>query len=234
MNQNLADILENLTVVHGQIDWGLFASEIIASLVAALVASLLYRFFYERRGTGSQVHRAFPLLSISITTLFIGVQVSLPLSLGLLGSLSIIRFRTPIKEPEEVGFIMLVIASSIMAATHNFHFIVILYAVAIVVLFLVRGASGWSWLRRDGLLILTFPRESLSRVSADIEGVLGECTSRHVVETTNSTGGSTTMQIAIAGLRRRGGAATLQTRLESVMGKDSSISLYLDRPGGLR
>jgi hypothetical protein len=30
-----------------------------------------------------------------------------------MGSLSIIRFRTPIKEPEEVGFLLLVIAASV-------------------------------------------------------------------------------------------------------------------------
>ena len=115
MNENtkLTDIIESLNRVHLNIDWGWFASALLVSLAAAVVASLMYRFFYERRGTGSQVHRAFPLLAIAITTLFIGVQISIPLSLGLLGSLSIIRFRTPIKEPEEVGFIMLVIASSI-------------------------------------------------------------------------------------------------------------------------
>ena len=54
---------------------------------ADFLAALLYRFFYERRGTGSQIHRAFPLLALAVTTLFIGVQLSLPLSLGLLGSL---------------------------------------------------------------------------------------------------------------------------------------------------
>ena len=35
------------------------------------------------------------------------------MSLGLLGALSIVRFRTPIKEPEEIGFLMVVIATSL-------------------------------------------------------------------------------------------------------------------------
>ena len=89
--------------VQEQMSVGDFLAALLVSLAAAAAASLLYRFFYERRGTGSQIHRAFPLLALAVTTLFIGVQLSLPLSLGLLGSLSIIRFRTPIKEPEEVG-----------------------------------------------------------------------------------------------------------------------------------
>ena len=129
--------------IREQIDIGEFLSALLAALLAAFAAQLLYRVFYERRGTGSQIHRAFPLLALSVTTLFVGVQVSLPLSLGLLGSLSIIRFRTPIKEPEEVGFIMLVIAASICAATANFSFIFWLYAAAVVCLLLARAAAGF-------------------------------------------------------------------------------------------
>src|SRR3970040_3121589 len=63
------------------------------SLLASLLASYLYLQFYASRATGSDVHRAFPLLGISITAIFICIQFSLPLSLGLLGALSIVRFR---------------------------------------------------------------------------------------------------------------------------------------------
>ena len=45
-----------------------------------------------------------------------------------------IRFRTPITEPEEVGFIMLVIASAICAATFNFDFILYLCVFALLAL----------------------------------------------------------------------------------------------------
>ena len=69
--------------------------------------------FYGRRATGSEIHRAFPLIAIAVTAIFICIQFSLPLSLGLLGALSIVRFRTPIKEPEEIGFLMVVIATSL-------------------------------------------------------------------------------------------------------------------------
>ena len=38
------------------------------------------------------------------------VKTSLALSLGLVGALSIVRFRTPIKEPEELIYLFLAIA----------------------------------------------------------------------------------------------------------------------------
>src|ERR687889_290011 len=115
------------------------------SLASSLLASYLYLQFYSSRATGSQVHRAFPLLGISITAIFVAVQFSLPLSLGLLGALSIVRFRTPIKEPEEIGFIMLVIATSIACATFKLALVGLILGVAIVALLLqtrVRPLGG--------------------------------------------------------------------------------------------
>ena len=116
------------------------------SLLSSLFIAYLYVHFYSNRATGSQVHRAFPLLGISITAIFVTIQFSLPLSLGLLGALSIVRFRTPIKEPEEIGFIMLVIATSIASATFKLAFVGIIFVVALAALFgqsLTRG----SWAR---------------------------------------------------------------------------------------
>lgn len=55
---------------------------------------------------------AFALPAIGLTTLLVitVVKSSLALSLGLVGALSIVRFRTPIKEPEELAYIFLSIA----------------------------------------------------------------------------------------------------------------------------
>ncbi|MBF0444356.1 MAG: DUF4956 domain-containing protein [Magnetococcales bacterium] len=52
------------------------------------------------------------LILISCTTMFIiaVVKSSLALSLGLVGALSIVRFRTPIKEPEELAFLFIAIS----------------------------------------------------------------------------------------------------------------------------
>ena len=112
--QKIAGFIRDPTVT---IDTTAFVFALIISLLVSSGLAFLYRFFYEDRATGSQVHRSFVLLGPSITALFIAIQYSLPLSLGLLGALSIVRFRTPIKEPEEVGFIMLLVACSVVIAT---------------------------------------------------------------------------------------------------------------------
>ncbi len=89
------------------------------SLVASIVAYLMYQLFYGSRYIGAGVHRTFIIGGPAITALFMGIQTSIPLSLGLLGALSFVRFRTPVKDPAEIGFLLLLIASSIGAATNN-------------------------------------------------------------------------------------------------------------------
>ena len=128
------------------------------SLLSSLFIAYLYVRFYQNRTTGSMVHRAFPLLGVSIAAIFITIQFSLPLSLGLLGALSIVRFRTPIKEPEEIGFIMLVVASALCCATFNIWFLGLILAVAVAGLLLqVALRRGLQSRRANGLLVVTVP-----------------------------------------------------------------------------
>ena len=121
---------------------------LVASTACSLLCQFLYELFYERRETGSQIQRSFMLLGPSITLVFITVQLSLPLSLGLLGALSIVRFRVPIKEPEEIGFLMILIASSITCATSAFSLAAALYALVVITLTLRSISSGSHALRQ--------------------------------------------------------------------------------------
>ena len=204
-SSKIIDVIEsNLDKVREQLDPGLFISALLAALIAAFVAQLLYRFFYERRGTGSQVHRAFPLLAVA---------------------------STPVKEPEEVGFIMLVIAASISAATFNFAFIVYMYAAAIVGLLVMRGAAALRWLRRDGLAIVVLPKEeALAKFSAILDYLRAQTRSLSL-ETSSTHDGATTYQFVFSGLKCD--AASLEAGLGKVAAI-SSLNLFLDRPGGIR
>ncbi|MBM9603738.1 DUF4956 domain-containing protein [Desulfopila inferna] len=148
---------------------------LLISLISAFIVSYLYVHFFKQRSTGSQIHRAFPLLGISITAIFICIQFSLPLSLGLLGALSIVRFRTPIKEPEEIGFLMLLVATSISCATFNLAFLAIILLTATLGLFLARfgGVLVDSYLS-SGMITCTLPGDS----SASLDGIMETIISR--------------------------------------------------------
>ena len=109
-----------------------FVSALSGSLIASAVAFALYTATYGRYNIGAGVQRMFILGGPSITALLLAVQFSLPLSLGLLGALSIVRFRAPIKDPAEMGFLLLLIAGAIGCATFNYGLVVVLYGIASV------------------------------------------------------------------------------------------------------
>lgn len=146
-----------------------FLGVMIVSLFAAFFVSFLYVRFYQARSTGSLIYRAFPLLGMSITAIFIAIQFSLPLSLGLLGALSIVRFRTPIKEPEEIGFIMLVVASSLCCATFNMLFLAIILGCAVIALVCQRFGSRFFTLQQnDGVVIVQLASELFAQKKAEV------------------------------------------------------------------
>lgn len=86
---------------------------LINIVLAALMASLV-RIVYVKYGTTltdrKHLGNSFILITICTTLIIALIQSSIALSLGLVGALSIIRFRTAIKEPQELSFIFLCVA----------------------------------------------------------------------------------------------------------------------------
>jgi hypothetical protein len=201
------------------------------SLLASLFISYLYVHFYSNRATGSQVHRAFPLLGISITAIFVTIQFSLPLSLGLLGALSIVRFRTPIKEPEEIGFIMLVIAVSIATATFKLAFVGIIFVVALAALF------GQALTRRlgqgagDGTIVISLSAEGKGADPAAITALLRRRLPKAKLESVSQNERETVVSYNFQGLSDTA-LAGLQAEISDAAGP-SSYNVFFNRPGAL-
>lgn len=168
-----------------------FTGVMLVSLFSALFISVLYTRFYSPRSTGSMIHKAFPLLGMSITAIFIAIQFSLPLSLGLLGALSIVRFRNPVKEPEEIGFIMLVVATSLCCATFNMLFLAIIHAVALFALIVLRyGHALLSLEQNEGVLIVELPGSNQNyglQVIEVIENSIKNCRLESLIEQTEKS-----------------------------------------------
>jgi len=89
-------------------------SQTFVSFILCMIMSFIVREFYMRRSyslTGkNHIGSILPLLSGVVFLVIVVVKSSLALSLGLVGALSIVRFRTPIKEPEELVYLFLAIS----------------------------------------------------------------------------------------------------------------------------
>ncbi|MBD3866995.1 MAG: DUF4956 domain-containing protein [Acidobacteria bacterium] len=86
---------------------------LINLVIGAILAGVLKWHFgkfastLSNRGAFAQV---FPFILLTTILIISVVKSSLALSLGLVGALSIVRFRTPIKEPEELAYLFMAIS----------------------------------------------------------------------------------------------------------------------------
>ncbi|RLA84388.1 MAG: hypothetical protein DRG78_01595 [Epsilonproteobacteria bacterium] len=78
-------------------------------LMSFVIRAFYIKYSYSLTGK-MHIASVMPILASVIFLVIIIVKSSLALSLGLVGALSIVRFRTPIKEPEELVYLFLVIA----------------------------------------------------------------------------------------------------------------------------
>ncbi len=95
-------------------DAPLSLSSLAINMLLGIVLGSLVAWFYKVYGKSfsnrSKLAAILPVLVLIVALIISIVKSSLALSLGLVGALSIVRFRTAIKEPEELIYLFLAIA----------------------------------------------------------------------------------------------------------------------------
>ena len=88
--------------------------QLVVSLLIGAAISLIISWHFQKFGrtvsNRSSLGHVFPMIVLTTILVIAIVKSSLALSLGLVGALSIVRFRTPIKEPEELAYLFVSIA----------------------------------------------------------------------------------------------------------------------------
>ena len=109
-----------ISTTYSQMDSG----EILKTLGFAAVLSaalvLTYRIGHSRNGYQPKFAVTLVIMSFVSTILMDLIMSNLALSLGMLGSLSIVRFRTNIREPTDIGFIIWSMAIGLTASTMSY------------------------------------------------------------------------------------------------------------------
>ena len=95
---------------------------ILLSLLTAFLISLFILFVYKKTFNGVVYSKSFALsvllLSLVTTLIIQTISSNITLSLGMVGALSIVRFRTAVKEPVDTGFMFWAITAGIMAGAN--------------------------------------------------------------------------------------------------------------------
>ena len=118
-----------------------FLNFFIATLLSLILAYVV-KFTYIKVGRAlndkDYFSDTFIPLAIVTTLVITVIKFSLALSLGLVGALSIVRFRAAIKEPEELVYLFLVISIGLANGANQF-LLAIIATVIIVTFLLIRS-----------------------------------------------------------------------------------------------
>lgn len=134
---NYKSILEQLQAADPTFE-RLGVIPVFYSFVVCIIMSFIVRYFYIRYSNSIagklNLGNILPILSSIIFLVILVVKSSLALSLGLVGALSIVRFRTPIKEPEELVYLFFCVAIGIATGANQ---IIIATASTLIVIFIL-------------------------------------------------------------------------------------------------
>jgi hypothetical protein len=137
MNAELSfqDFLTNQSV---HVDLASFAINIALAAVLATILSWVYARFGDSLSNRRSFGRNFVLVATTTVLIISVVKSSLALSLGLVGALSIVRFRAAIKEPEELAYLFMTIAIGLGLGADQRLVTVVAFAVIVGLIALLR------------------------------------------------------------------------------------------------
>lgn len=91
------------------------ASALLVSFFVSIFILILYRATYQGIAFSRSFALSLPLLAMVTSVIIMTVTTNLALSLGMVGALSIVRFRTAVKDPCDTVFMFWAISAGIMA-----------------------------------------------------------------------------------------------------------------------
>ena len=120
---------------------------IVIVLLIAFMISLIIYLTYKKTYTGVLYNPRFnvSLIMITMVTTIVMVVIgsNISVSLGMVGALSIIRFRTAVKDPRDTAFIFWCVVSGLACGTQNYTIVIIgSVAICLILLLFKKFSSG--------------------------------------------------------------------------------------------
>ena len=115
---------------------------VLLVLLVAFLVSLIMYLTYKNTYTGVLYNPRFNVSLIMITMVTTMVMVvigsNISVSLGMVGALSIIRFRTAVKDPRDTAFIFWCVVSGLACGTQNYTIVIVGSVFICLILFLFK------------------------------------------------------------------------------------------------
>lgn len=181
---NKQELFEYLKTVNGNLSY----ESVALNLACAVLLAVVMYFVYKKTCTGVLYSKSFNvtliLVAVIIAMIMMIIGSNLSLSLGMVGALSVIRFRTAIKEPKDLAFLFWSIVIGLSCGT-GMYVIGIIGSAVICILLLIFQKE----LHVDNLFLLALHLSQAADIEA-IEQLLERHTARSRLKMQNQSAGA--------------------------------------------
>ena len=196
MDQNLLNFYLNEQV---QISAFNFVEAILLATILSILIQFVYLKFSTSLSNKLEFSKNFIILGVATTLVITIVKSSLALSLGLVGALSIVRFRAAIKEPEELVYLFLIIATGLGCGSGQLKITLLGIGISILIIIIYSFFFRKSKLHGDNLINSTIvfnKRISDKEIDKFIKNIKRFCTEIKFISL-SSTEDETTINLDI-------------------------------------
>jgi len=131
MDKSLSNFFLNENV---ELNVNTFIFNLILVVILTYLIKIVYNKYSQSLSNKDYFSKNFVVLGITTCLVITIVKSSLALSLGLVGALSIVRFRAAIKEPEELIYLFLVISTGLGLGANQVKITVLGVGVALIII----------------------------------------------------------------------------------------------------
>ncbi len=178
----IKQIFENIVNSYAKEEFNTALIASVLLVVAALGAYefIVYRFVSHRAFYNKSFNIAVAVLPFFIATIVLCLQASIVITLGTIGALAIIRFRTAVKDPVDMIYLLWSVHTGIMCGCQLYEIAVLTSLTVTVVLFILNFANFG---RRPYCLIVHCAEENEEKVM----GVVRSNTKKYRIKSRNYT-----------------------------------------------
>jgi len=153
MTNVLEYVLDSLAITRPELFSVVFS--LLLATTISLVISQVYK--HTHRGLNFELSFMTTLVALApiVAIVMLFIRGDLVLSLGLIGSLSIIRFRTPIKDTRDMVFLFWVIATGLGCGTYNWIIVIISAIVVSIIIFVLYFVRYGQTINNDFVLVIS-------------------------------------------------------------------------------
>ncbi len=161
------------------------------SLLIALYLFFIYRFFAKKTLYNMNFNIAIVGMTVVTTAIILTIQSNIVLSLGMVGALSIIRYRTAIKDPMDLFFLFWSVAGGIMCGAKQY---ILAIAVTLVLTVVVYFLSRMPSLKAPYVMVVNGKKDDLED---RIDEILKEYCQYYKIKSRNIADGNEKMIIEL-------------------------------------